>query len=348
MIRFFDSFDHYGGNGATVTSLMTSKGWTFNQTNTVSNVTRFSSGFSMSNGNNGGTNTQYINFDNQSTWIVGVAFYPKSNLGVTSFNLIQVADGGSSQVEVQVVTTASGAQFYLNRNGTNLAGPSATVYPFNQWVYLEFKAVINNSTGSVELKVNSSSVLSFSGNTRATSNNFASRIYLNMIALGGGVGAQMYVDDFYVADGQGSINNSWIGEARIEADLPTSDSTTVQWTPNSGTSHYTRVNQQTPDDDTSYVSSSNPGDIDEYKITPSSVQTIVAVQLIAYARKDDAGLRQVAPVSLLGSTQYVGTTMTLGTSYGYGVTRYETNPDTNNPFTNSDLTNGAFGVKEIA
>jgi hypothetical protein len=345
-LRFFDGFDHYNsGNGNSITTLMSTNGWTLNQTNACFTTSPYGVGYSCGNSTNGGSNLNYITFDNQQTWIVGFAFYAISNI---SANLIQLVDGGTSQLELQAIGSgATSVYFQLTRNGTLIAGPTVT-YPIGTWHYLEFKGKIDPTVGVAALKVDQVTGLSFTGNTRASSNSYAATVYVNMIAYGGGSGPQMYIDDLYIADGSGTFNNDFIGQARVETLYPTGDGTTTQWTTSSGTTHYSLVNQQTPDNDSSYVSDQTVGDVDLYTVTPSLTGNTVGVNLIHLSRKDDTALRQVATTMTVGGTAYEGNTATLASGYQYYKTMYDHNPNTSVNFTNFDISSGQFGIKTKA
>jgi hypothetical protein len=108
------------------------------------------------------------------------------------------------------------------------------------------------------------------------------------------------------------------------------------------------VNEHPPTDDTTYVSDSTPGDIDSYTVTDiDGGATVYAVQTNMWARKDDAATRQIAPVIRQASTDYVGTTVTLGTTYQYYSQLYDKDP-TAAAWTAANVNSDEFGVKEIA
>jgi hypothetical protein len=120
------------------------------------------------------------------------------------------------------------------------------------------------------------------------------------------------------------------------------------WTPNGATPNYACVDETTADGDTTYVSDSTPGDIDTYAFADVDASaTVYGVQTNLYARKDDAGTRQIAPVVRQSGTDYVGTTVTLGSSYSFYSQIYNQDP-TAADWTAAHVNADEFGVKEIA
>ena len=74
--------------------------------------------------------------------------------------------------------------------------------------------------------------------------------------------------------------------------LPSADGTYKQWTPNSGTTHYTRVNESTCDGNTSYNSTDVVSNRDSYAVTISSIpvgSTITEIDISPCASRDASG-----------------------------------------------------------
>lgn len=160
-----------------------------------------------------------------------------------------------------------------------------------------------------------------------------------------GAGSNATFSDLYVAD-------TLLGPQRVSTLMPSGDGALSQWTPLSGTTHFNLVNEQPPDGDTSYVSSSTPGNIDLYTFpglayTPANV---FGAQVSFYARKDDVAARQIAAEVRSGGANFVGSTLpVLTTSYIDSYLQcFNTDPFTGLAWTPTGINAAQFGVNLIA
>ena len=229
----------------------------------------------------------------------------------------------------------------VNSAGTVIATGTTTIAQAT-WHYIEIKLVVGTS-GSCELHLDGNSG---SPEITTTTGNFGTSNVDN-IGFDGHTGPS--IDDVYVVDTTGSApRNTFLGDVRVHTIAPTADGAHTAWTPNSGTTHYTQVDETLADGDTSYVSDSTPGDIDTYVCGDIDTgATVYGVQTNLYARKDDANTRQIAPLIRQSSTDYVGTTVTLTSSYADYTQIYNQDP-TGSDWTAANVNADEFGVKEIA
>lgn len=266
-----------------------------------------------------------------------------SSAGVTKVGLCINASSNivlaTSFTSALTVTTTS--------NCTVLATSSNALLP-GTWAYLELK--VDLSTGAVTAQV------TYAGSTSVwASGTMASGGTLNGFAFNGhNSNPSANVDDFYIVNSSGSVNNNCLGESRIMTSLPSGDDTATPgtnllWTPNSGTAHYSRVNESSPDDDTSYNASNTVGQIDTYTypaISPTG--PIAGVQTVGCMRKDDVGNRSVALEVRSGGTNYDGSANGLFSSYLMFRRIDETDPATGSAWTPSGVNAAELGVKLTA
>lgn len=328
-LRFVDGFDHYN----TITQKWISAGpVTF-----TSSGTRFSTGSCITPTS---ANATVKGFDNQATWVAGVAV--KWPGAPTSVALLGFRDSGVLQMEVRPTTSSA---FQVTRNGTVLATTANGIFSQNVWYYLEFKVTINNSTGSYELRMDGVTLLSATGvDTQNTAN-----AYANELAIVGSGGSSF--DDLYLCDGTGAANNSFLGDVRVDTIFPTADTATSDFTPSTGTDNYAMVDDATPDSDSTYVASGTTGHMDLYTFgdLQSLTGSVFGVQSVIFGRKDDAGTRSVAPLIKTGATTAVGADFTLAASYAYNLQIFETNPaNSSTAWSISDVNNSEFGIKVTA
>lgn len=271
-----------------------------------------------------------------STWIMGCAFKKEANLqeGIMVFK-----DGSTTQVEIRV-GPSNELQVWIG--GSYIASGTATLLN-NIWYYIETKVFINTTTGSVEVRINSVTDINLTNiNTQVTANNTVNTFRWQIYSQAG------YFDDIYICDTTGSINNNFLGDNRVEAIMPTGAGANTDWTPLSPP-NFSEVNEIPPDGDTSYVSSSTPGDVDTYAFGNLTAITtgVKGVQVNILNRKDDAGTREIAPVVRSGGTDYTGNTFSVLDNYSTAVQVYEEDPDTSAAWSVAGVNAAEFGQEVI-
>ncbi len=276
-----------------------------------------------------------------STIIFGFAFQTSSVASDT--RIIHFQGGGGNRVNLIIVTSGGNQVFRLtNLAGTTLA-TGTTALVANTWYFLELKIVVNASTGSVELRINGSSTAEASATNVDTGSTSIDAMQVDSAS-----GQYIYLDDLYVADTTGtSPTNTFLGDVRIETLFPNGNGANTAWT-----GAYTDWDDGTSaDDDTTYVSSSTPGDRETSTLTDLAVSSgsVFAVQTNLIARKDDAATRQIAPVLRIGGVNYDGSTSAgLGASYAPYRQIYDRLDPSGGGWTIATVNAMEAGVKEVA
>lgn len=325
-LLFIDGFDHYATADIT-------KKWDENNIASINAGGRITGSY-VSVAASGGRYVGKV-FTSSSTVIIGFALY----VGVRATSLLRLYDGTTQQVELAL--TAAGA---LTISGQSSAD---NVVPTSAWTYVELKVTIDNTYGSVEVRINGSStpVISASGlDTQATANAYVNRVRL----ISSTSGTQFY-DDFYLCDTTGSTNNNFLGDVTIRNLYPNGAGNYTQFTPSTG-SNYTCVDEASVNT-TDYVSSSNVGDIDTYALgdlASTATGTIMGIQVNNMALKDDAGARSVANVIRSGTTDEVSSSAALSTSQLDYRSIHETDPATSAAWTVSGINALEAGTKVAA
>lgn len=313
-------------------SKLQSKGWQFNASSLVAGR------FGGSAAQFGATNNKP--FSPSTSLVIGLA-WRTSNTTSTSLDILNFSIGASAIVRL-VWNSAQRLEVRNNVNTLLATGPSVLLV--NTWYFLELKAVIATS-GSFEVRLNGVTEIA------STAANFGSTP-VNAFAWTVPPGNSQY-DDIYVLDTTGSApRNDYLGDIRVVTLFPSADGASSQWTPNSGTAHFSRVNEASgtfPDDDTSYVSDATVGDTDSYVFQdlPAGASAVHAVQVNMYARKDDAASRQIASVVRQAGTTYPGTSVAVPSSYSYLSQIYQQDP-TSTDWTVANVNADEFGVRVIA
>jgi hypothetical protein len=304
----------------------------------------------------GGQGWTSATFANSTTLWVNFIIYNAGNAystgGTTVFNGFTLRDGSNNQVGVFlrsggdiIVTNGNGNGTILYTSSQIIPNASAN----GTWHHFQFKIVINNTTGSVECRMDGATSSNFTAtglNTRnGSSNSFVNNGLFGLVPTG--AGANMYWDDWYMFNDQGAVPNDWQGQVRCYSYYPNGDGT-VSWLPNSGVSNYTRVNQ-VYDGDATYVSTATVANFDQYALAalPSTPAAIINVQTRVVARMDDAGPHTVNSRIWSGISTADGAGMTLSTSYQQLWKNFLVDPATSSAWAPSTLSTLKVGCVDV-
>jgi len=174
------------------------------------------------------------------------------------------------------------------------------------------------------------------------------------IAVGGGeYDNEFWIDDIYICDDQGTMNNTFLGDVRIERLNPTGVGATngsgTEFTPLAG-ANWDAVNDVIVDDDSTYVESSTAGDKDTYEfdVTAETPANIVAVSVKSWVRKTDAGSRNFVHVARSGTgpnTEDDSAVLYPSVTYRYMESIFETDPVSNVAWLKAEVNAAEFGYK---
>jgi hypothetical protein len=282
---------------------------------------------------------------NYAQGVLGFAFEPYTAIGA-SRTLAIVYDGASEQISIR---TDSSSRLIVCKNGTPIGSSNGGLLSVGVYYYIELKFVIAGGTsGSFDLHVNGSSVLSASGvNTQQTAN-----AYMNGFGLVSGTinATNSLFDDVYFVDTSASIisgDNDFLGNRAVIAIYPAAPGAHSQWTPSAGT-NFSAVSEPVEDEDVSFVQSTTAGQYDTYvyEKVPYSAGGIMAIQHCLTVRQDPGAQRVIKPVQRSGGTDYDGTAFNPASTYSVNTQIIEANPaDSSNPYTIATLNASEFGVK---
>jgi hypothetical protein len=348
-LLFMDGFDHYSAPGGGNTP---SKWDGYDQYGAGGGTAAGSGrigGNAMTVGNGGKPNGFYRDYPNTTTMIVGVGVYfpsvPSTYSGGGGVNMLMLRDVGTTQVYLSV---NGSNKFVVYRGDGTLLGTGTATLAAATWYYVELKVLFSDTVGTVDLRVNGNSDISETGkDTKQSANAYCNRVYFG--SPGPNDSHYVLIDDHYVCDTTGAVNNDFLGDVRVETLRPSGAGTTTDWTPSAG-SNYQNVDDTTPNGDTDYNKSKTAGAIDTYAMgdLATASGTVYGVQYLEYVRKDNAGSRTAAPVARIGGTDYAGTTQSVGDTYAYLREVKETSPATSSAWTVSEINGMEYGIKEVA
>jgi len=297
----------------------------------------------------GGTKTEVyvgvaVKWDNITSYTSGgcIGFFDAVNqqfqftVRLDKFGVIRVIQGPTNPA-----TPWGNLPFY--GPPTVLATSVMGVFQENEDFYLEIHGIIDDTSGEVEVRVNTVTVISAvnidtRGGTLSTT---IDAITLGWLSSGAPGSWNVSYDDLYVNDTAGLTCNSWMGNQRVKSQFVIGDGSTLDFTIG-GTSpaatHWQSVLNQNLDD-TKFVYSPTVGDIDLYQIDPNLNSPLVNVlQVRSALRQDDSTQRAAQHLVHISGVDYLNPLVHYtNQSYTFYKSRWEVNPDTGVGFTGAEV-----------
>lgn len=285
-VLFKDSYTRYGTG-------------TFSDPVLLANfLSRYTSGAFASIGNDGrngfavhlasGGGAQFFKtLPHSSRWVIGRAYRAATQPSAVDpiYNLLN----NNTQL-FSLRHAADGTLALFAGSGTFIAVTDRSLFT-NRWYYIELDITLSGSTVSVtaELRINGHVEASGTASTGlAATSLLSATANANVHEFGSiqGTGAGNSMTDLYIKNEAG-----YEGDVIVAAAYPDGDGGILDWTPNSGSSHFDRVNSH-PVDATKFLSTATPGDIDLWTFTvPSFSGTIPGINISVLAQKNDEGTK---------------------------------------------------------
>ena len=337
-LLWIDGFEGYGtsGNPSALTARYAAAAA---QTNWTIYSGRLS-GYSLGS-NSGDLTATTPALTTDSTLIAGCALYCLNNTVAsgTSFS-IQFYDGATSGININLRSFTPNSTLTIKLGATTITTYTNFLLLLNVWYYIELKVFCHPTSGTVEVRVNGTTLVSLTGiNTRAGTHNYHNTVVLEQY--------RCYWDDYYICDGSGAALNDFLGTIAVIGLFPNSDTATEQWIPSAGTTHYNLVDENPPNAATDYVSSSTQAQMDLW-LYPSlaGTGTILGLQVnTQVAMPSGTSIILESPIVSNGSTD-LGPDYTIS-SASYADTRHvsTTDPYTGLPWTVAGLAAAQIGIK---
>ncbi len=238
---------------------------------------------------------------------------------------------------------AGAGEIAIRRGSTVLETTSGLSLLTDVWYWCEFKVLCNDSTGTYEVRINGVDVASDTGvDTKA----HASLEYHDIVKFDSAASSVVFIDDFYMCDGSGAVNNNFLGNCRVLAIFPTGNNGTPDWTPSSG-DNYTCVDEEVVDDDTSYIEDSTTDNTDLYTYEDvSDLGDVFGIQINTMCRETDATNYTLKTQIKSDSTVSDDAGQVIGaTSYLNKKRISELDPHTSTAWTATTLNAASFGIK---
>lgn len=289
-------------------------------------------------------------FDTPSDTIVTGFGFKYSGAPVGGSKIIEVVDA-SEDPQIAVFITEDN-RLSVKRGGF-LLGVSELILTQDEWFYIEFKAVLDATFGWFEIRLNETRImLIIEQNTSEQGSADASgvRIFQEGLAF-----TMIAVDDWYVVDSTGTVNNDWLGDVVIEGLAPV-NSVLEEWTDSPSLpagDHYQNIDDVTGHDtDATYQRNNVPNNTDSFGHAELSRTDggIVGVQQTLFARNDSAGPSTMKTNVFKSSSEEAdGPLITVDdiTTYKHSEHILEENPISSVAWLKADFVDHGFGYKYI-
>jgi hypothetical protein len=350
-LLFIDGFDAYGDGTVADLSwghsfdnyLLGSSGWltvsNFSAMQKMSSDTRTGVGFSLYT--NSTLADTILPFSMSSGVVLGFAFklssidnnaplgsivkFRYNNLLGTIYDQMMLAVNGENGVSV------------IDGDFNLIAASNPNVIFFDTWHYIEVKYVPGLAgAGSVVVKIDGAIVASASS---AKTMNALAAAAVNQLELSVGTsntqshpaisGTYARFDDLYLCNTSGTTFNDFLGDCVVHSVFPVSDATpNAMAQTGGGAGHFTSVDEQGPDGDTSYLSSNTALDKEMFTIgtLPTDMVDVLAIGVNVRARKDATGTGMYTTHLAQGGTEANGPNIAASATYVTSQTLFPTPP----------------------
>lgn len=325
-LLFMDGFDHY---------LDLDKKWDSQFFGNVIVATqaegRFTPGALQVKGTGGG-GTRTKNLKSSTEVIAGFAW---NNINSDAFRgLFNFTDNNGNEAQL-IINIATGVAT-LTFNGQT-ATTASTTFTGAVWQHVEIRVKVSDTVGELEIRRNGVQVAQVTG----VDTQPASFTGLVSFSVEADDNSQLhFVDDLYILDTTGSVNNTFAGDSRIVTLLPASAGTSDDFTPTGAGSNHAATNETLIDDDTTFVESGLFGAKDAYTMQTLLSKgliptTIFGLQIANGSKKTDAGRIDYLDQMVIGGTTFDNGVDIVSTSGAYKFTTFirDTDPSDSGTWT---------------
>ena len=344
MLRWIEGFEGFGtATGVNITSLLGLKygcgsGPYYLDTGRLQGFSIYSNSTGTDQWISVPTNTT------NSTFTIGFGM-KAVDTGSAGTNLLYFYNGGWGLTVSWSALT--GELSVRDRSGNLLSTTSgAGLTPTGGWHYIELQiAVASGTSGWVSISVDNVRLILKTGvDTSAGNSNY----YYSCVNFS--IQHSSRIDDIYVADGSGTLHNSFLGAQTVIGLLPAADTSVEQWQPSSGTTHFSLVNAAAVNGGATWVGGGTSGQEDLYQFATlaDNVKSVVGVQVnTTCERTDGTAFSLKTPVQSGSTTSADAGQAVGGTTFGTIVRILETDPATSAEWTPAALNLAAIGIQVV-
>lgn len=287
----------------------------------------------------------------KTSLIVGAAVrvVPFQNTGVEPL-LIGVRDANSQVAHLVKIGEDGRLKLYRwvgngNSGYDQLISTSVATAPARGWHYVELQVTQGTSNGVLSVRINGILAIQMAAQNTIQGGGQLLTAFVGAVP-GQSCPLTLDIDDFYIADTTGTINNTFLGDVRVDALQAQADGSLNQWTASPvGTAAWESVSDE---DESTAISAPSAGLRQSFDVMPLPVMAtpaIYGVQLTMLARKTDAGLGKVKGLVVSGAQTATSADIILQEQLAWQSTLFERNPNGSVQWTEAAFNAAEFGVE---
>lgn len=282
-------------------------------------------------------------FTAQSGWTIGFKFL-YTGAGTSTAIIVQLISAGTLHCDLRFNQTTG--CFLVTRNGTTLL-TSTTALAANAEYYVEIQFVVAD-TGTAILKIDGTTDSVINSTSVDTRNGALASA--DTVSFFGTNALAPQIKDIYINDNSGGVDDTFWGPIAVGTLTVTGAGNSAQWTPLSST-NASNVDETAMDGDTTYNGTTTNGHVDTFAAsnTGYSSGTVKGVEWAAEMKRDNVtATSRVARVYRISGTDYVGSDLSLLTTYRVLRELTRVSPATSSAWTVSELDGMEIGYKRTA
>ena len=236
--------------------------------------------------------------------------------------------------------TGSGSSGY-----EQLISTSAVTAPARGWHYVELQVTQGTSNGVLSVRINGILAIQMAAQNTLQGGGQLLTAFVGAVP-GQSCPVTLDVDDLYILDATGTINNTFLGDVRVDALHAQANGSLNQWTASPLAS--TAWEAVSDELESTAISAASAGLRQSFDVAPLPVMAtpaIYGVQLTMLARKTDAGLGKVKGLVVSGAQTATSADIILQEQLAWHSTLFERNPNGSVQWTEGSFNAAEFGVE---
>lgn len=282
----------------------------------------------------------------KTSLIVGAAIRvaPFENTGEEPL-LLGVRDTTAQVAHLVKIGEDGRLKLYRRQYGNDqLISTSVMTAAARGWHYVELQVVQGTSNGTLNVRVNGVLAITLSAQNTTQGGGPLLTAFVGAVP-GQPCPVTVDVDDLYLADTSGTINNTFLGDVRVDALQAQANGAQNQWTVEGAASAWEAVSDG---DEATAIRAATAGlrqTFDVEALPAMTTPAIHGVQVTLLARKTDAGNGRVRGLVASGAQTAVSADILLQEQLAWHTALFERNPNGNVQWTEAAFNAAEFGVE---